>query len=178
MRSVITGLLTASLVLGSAIGADGQSPSPGPPWDSVVLPAGIDRGGAVARVLATDPRFAGLPSYDVLEHESAALFSFAPLVTSSYVRVVPTPQTDLADLGGVTFRHPLGWFVETTLVVGCLDRAQLDLGPVRADPCAWRRTWFHHVEADGTVLTLWEAGDPEPMPAPEAAIWQRPTPGS
>jgi hypothetical protein len=145
----------------------GQPSSATPSNERVAEPASIGRDEAVARVRAKDPLFADLPDYEALEKKSAASFSWAALLASGYVRVLPTLQNDLADLGGVDFRYPSGWLIETTLVTDCAD---LPDGTVVTDPCAWRHTWIHHVSVDGDVVTLTDSGDPEPMPSPEGIV--------
>jgi hypothetical protein len=173
---MLTGLLAVSLVVSLAVPAVGQSSAPSPSGAPEATPAGVDREEAVARVRATDPRFADLPDYEYLEKEATAAFSHAALLASSYVRVLPVLQSGLEDLRGApAFRYPAGWLVETTVVADCLPREQVDAGPLLADPCAWRHTWFHHVGADGSVMALYDVGDPEPMPALEPTIWRPPT---
>jgi hypothetical protein len=161
MRRTLTAMLTGSLVLAATVVVVGQSASVPPTNDATVEPI-LGREEAVALVRVMDPRFAVLPDYDDLEKEVAASFSFEPLLASGYVRVLPTLQNDLADLGAVRFRYPAGWLIETTLVTGCAD-LPAD-GTVVADPCAWRHTWIHHVTAHGDVVTLTESGDPELAP--------------
>lgn len=163
MRRATPGLFTCSLLLAATAPTLGQSPSAGPPAIEAE-PASIGRDEAISLVRALDPRFAGLPDYEAQRKESARSFSWAPLLASSYVRVLPTTQNEFADPRGVDFRYPAGWLIETTLVADCSDLSEN--GMIVVDPCAWRHTWVHYVTPDGTVATLHDTGDPEPMPSP------------
>ena len=163
MRRIIASLFALSLVLSAGSPAGAQSAVP--TGDVGAERAGITREEAVSLVLASDPRFAGLPDWEDLEKESAAAFSFAPLLMSGYHRVLGPTTSDLAEHGVVAFRQPTGWLIETSLVEGCTEpSAAADL-PM-PDPCGWRHTWYHFVGSDGSVTLLAEGGDPDPAPGP------------
>jgi hypothetical protein len=161
MRRVASSLLALSLVAGGGVTVFGQSASPVNDGTGGLLAP--ERVAAVASVLASDARFVDLPDFDDLRRRSAAEFDFSPLLTSGYYRVLGPSLIDLVDLGAVTLRSPTGWIVETTLVSGCSELPPDPHWPV-PDPCAWRHTWIHLATPDGTVTTLYDTGDPEPMP--------------
>jgi hypothetical protein len=164
VRNLIASLFALSLVLSAGSPAGAQSPVPAD--DAGTATAGISREEAVSLVLASDPRFGGLRDYEDLEKEQAAQFSFAPLLTSGYHRVLGPITSALAEYGVVSFRHPTGWLIETTLVEAC-TKPSADADYPLPDPCAWRHTWYHLVASDGSVTLLADEGDPEPMPEPD-----------
>jgi hypothetical protein len=165
VRSLVTGLLALPIIVWTGSPAVTQSPGPTGPTEAASASIGPEE--AVAHVLASDPRFADLPSYEVLEQESAARFSYAPYLTSGFYRVLGPTLSELEAGRVVTLRHGLGWLVETTLVAACTTPPQEPAYPL-LDPCAWRHTTIHFVAPDGTLTRVSDAGDPEPMPSSEA----------
>ena len=155
---------------GRSNGSESPSPSPvgsglaGPtPAASPSDPSGSDsveywrsaRAHAVALVLATDPRFAGLPDNELQRRRSASEFSLLPVLGSHY-RVLST-DADLSHQGGFVYRTPASWLIEVTLTRDCVE-------PTTApapDPCGWRHSWYYRVLPDGTVTPLYGEGDPD-----------------
>lgn len=159
-KLVATGLLALALVSGAG-SALGQSQRPVDKGFNE--PADISRELAVARVLAVDPRFAGLIGHDMLRREVAASFEGERYYTDSYYRVLGPSWAEL-DGWYMSLREPVGWLIEVNLVTGCptveLDEANLPID----DPCAWRRTWIYWVAPDGVVTPVLELGDPDTRP--------------
>jgi hypothetical protein len=116
------------------------------------------RAHAVALVLATDPRFADLPDYEVLLRKAQSEFDLS-LTVGSHYRVLPT-DAELSQNGFLVYRAPSGWLIEVTLARDCAQPTRGATGPV-PDPCGWRHSWYHRVQPDGTVTLLYDEGDPD-----------------
>jgi hypothetical protein len=132
-------------------------PSPTP---SAIGQPGLTRTEAVELVLASDERFAGLADFEDLRRQASREFSLMSLLDSSYYRVLSTVATDMSGPEAIAFRYPSSWLIEVTLVEDCTDVAE-DVVPW-PDPCAWRHSWFHQVQPDGAVISLFDEGDPLP----------------
>ncbi len=146
-------LLLAILMVVPVMGVD-PSPSTSPGGNAATASTPT---GAVALVLATDPRFAGLSDYEVLRRRTAA--EFRPYIfLDSYYRELPTRTAELSQWGSAE-RQPGSRLIEVTLVRDCVEPTS---GPVPAlDPCAWRHSWYYRVQPDGTVSLLFDEGDPD-----------------
>lgn len=151
--SVTVLVLLASLVPALTSGAE---PSPSRPPASLV--PGLTRQGAVDLVLASDPRFGGLPDWELLRGRTASEFQPHTLLESHY-RVLPTTGEDLA-IWDVAERSPRSWLISVTLVRDCAEPSP-DSGPMTADPCRWRHAWHYRVQPDGEVSLLFDEGDPD-----------------
>lgn len=155
----IAGMLALALLLissSAAVAQHGAAASPDEPAS-----AGLPREEAVALVLATDPRFAGLPDWEDLRLRASAEFrTFEATFMTDHFRVLGPTVSEFQMLGWVTLRQPASWLIETTLVERCSE-PELDTVPT-PDPCDWRHIWVHRVAADGRVTLLFEEGDPDP----------------
>jgi hypothetical protein len=151
--------IVVCLMLGGAFATAQPSPVP---WRSGQ--ARVTRAEAVALVLATDERFAGVEDFEHLRRLAAREMSFLPLLGSSYYRVLPTLTTEEPYEDMIIWRHPGNWLIEVTLAEDCTEPHD-ETRPL-PDPCAWRHSWFYQVQPDGTVSLLFDEGDPAPMPLP------------
>jgi hypothetical protein len=115
------------------------------------------RAHAVALVLATDPRFAGLPDYELLARKASSRFDMTLLV-GSHFRVLST-DAELAQIGWSLYRTPGSWHIEVTLARDCA-KPTAGTGPWPR-PCAWRHSWYYRVQPDDTVTLLFDEGDPD-----------------
>ena len=115
------------------------------------------RAHAVSLVLATDPRFAGLPDYELLLRKAMSEFDMY-LTVGSHYRVLPT-DAELVQQGWYVYRTPSSWLIEVTLADDCLEPTS-DPAPW-ADPCGWRHSWYYRVQPDDTVALLCDEGDPD-----------------
>ena len=156
-KVVVAGLLSLALLsgAGTAVAQDAAD-------DGLTTPTSIGREEAVALVLASDPRFADLVAFETLGREIAADFAVERWFTSSFYRVLGPSFGDYADTF-VTFRAPMGRLVEVNLAADCAEVELVDTALPIEDPCAWRHTWVFMVEPDGTVVPLYDTGDPEPL---------------
>lgn len=155
-KLAVTGLLSLTLLSGS-----GSALAQDAPDDELAPPTGIvqQRANDVALVLASDPRFADLTDYETLRREFAATFEGERYFTSSFYRVLGPTLSDLT--GFITFREPVGRLIEVSLVTDCAEFELDGEALPNQDPCAWRHTWVYLVEPDGTVVPVYDAGDPD-----------------
>jgi hypothetical protein len=130
--------------------------------DGLTTPTSIGREEAVSLVLASDARFADLVAFETLGREIAADYRTERWFTSSYYRVLGPSLGDYADTF-VTLRAPMGRLIEVNLAADCAEVELVDTALPIEDPCAWRHTWVFMVEPDGTVVPLYDTGDPEPL---------------
>lgn len=150
-------LLLAALMPTSATGAEPSlaSPSPG---RGASAPLGLTQADAVALVLTTDPRFAGLPDWETLRLKTLSEFKPYIFLESNY-HVLPTTGTDLA-FWEIPERAPGSWLITVTLVHDCIEPPS-DGTRLASDPCGWRHAWYYRVQPDGTVTPLFDEGDPD-----------------
>ena len=113
------------------------------------------RAHAVALILATDPRFAGLPDNELLLRKARSEIK-GYLSVGSHYRVLST-DAELAQYGFLVYRTPSSWLIEVTLATDCVEPTS-DPAP---DPCAWRHSWYYRVQSDDTVALLYDEGDPD-----------------
>jgi hypothetical protein len=144
--------IVVCLILGGAFATAQPSPDP---WSSEQAP--VTAAEAVALVLATDERFAGVEDFEHLRRLAAREMSFLPLLGSSYYRVLQTLTTEAPYADMILWRSPGNWLIELTLVEDCT--LPLDESGPWPDPCAWRHSWFYQVQPDGTVSLLLDEGD-------------------
>jgi hypothetical protein len=115
------------------------------------------RGHAVSLVLASDPRFAGLPDYELLDRKARSELRPSLLVGSHY-RVLST-DAELSQAGLFVYRTPTSWLIEVTLARGCVEPTTHSYP--RPDPCGWRHSWYYRVLPDDSVTPLFDEGDPD-----------------